>query len=227
LLKRIKYKSKPLLKDCHKQAQIEFCRFNIDRGERWKNVVFSDEKKFNLDGPDGYQYYWHDISNTNNFLSKDCHNKKSLMIWGAFDYFGKSMLYFFKQNINSNTYIGALESHLLPFFDSLELDEIVFQQDNARPHVSSTTLEWLERRGIETLDWPAYSPDLNPIENLWGVLVQRVYANGRVYDNINDLKISIKNEWERIPKNILENLVTSMKTRIFDVLLSGGSNTKY
>ncbi len=52
-------------------------------------------------------------------------------------------------------------------------------------------------------------------------------ANGRSYDNIKDFKISIKNEWERIPKNILENLVTSMKTRIFDVLLLGGSNTKY
>ena len=93
----------------------------MDRGERWKNVVFSDEKKFNLDDPDGYQYYWHDISNTNNFLSKDCHNKKSLMIWGAFNYFGKSKLYFFEQNINSNTYIGALELHLLPFINSLNL----------------------------------------------------------------------------------------------------------
>lgn len=58
-------------------------------------------------------------------------------------------------------------------------DEMIFQQGNARSHALNVTSNWLERHWIETLDWPAYSPNLNPIENLLALLVQRVYANGR------------------------------------------------
>jgi hypothetical protein len=56
----------------------------------WSDVVFSDEKKFNLDGPDGFQHYWHDLRGEVRFLSKRKFGGGFLMVWAAFGLHGKS-----------------------------------------------------------------------------------------------------------------------------------------
>ena len=59
----------------------------------------------------------------------------------------------------------------------------VFQQDNAPIHKAKATMKWFQEHNINVMHWPAKSPVLNPIENLWGMLVRKVYANGRQFDN--------------------------------------------
>ena len=59
-----------------------------------------------------------------------------------------------------------------------------FQQDNAPIHVSKATRAFFQESNMQVMDWPAYSPDLNPIENVWGLLSRSIYGSGRQYDSV-------------------------------------------
>ena len=60
----------------------------------------------------------------------------------------------------------VLEPHVVPYTAAIG-DEFVFMDDNARPHLARVADQFLEENGIERVEWPARSPDCNPIENLW------------------------------------------------------------
>lgn len=76
--------SKPVLLDHHKVARLEFARLHMTWDEEWKRVIFSDEKKFNLDGPDGWRYYWHDLQDEPTILARRHSGGGSIMVWAGF-----------------------------------------------------------------------------------------------------------------------------------------------
>jgi hypothetical protein len=71
------------------------------------------------------------------------------------------------------------------------------------------------------------SPDLNPIENIWGYLGYKVYEGGRQFLNKEDLIREIKKQWEAMPVSYLEKLVSSMKKRCIEVLKADGKTINY
>src|SRR5579859_6272898 len=96
------------------------------------------------------------------------------MIWGCFAGSKLGPIVFIDGMVNSDKYIELLRENFLPFIDAITADgatSVIFQQDNAMPHVSKKTHTWLKeaiiKRGVVLMDWPPNSPDMNPIENLW------------------------------------------------------------
>ena len=95
------------------------------------------------------------------------------MVWGCFcsDTLGP---YF--PIVNTMNSVSYIENVLEPFYSTFYLDllnkqpDILFQQDNAPPHVSGKTRMWLSQRNVKLLTWPAQSPDISPIENIWYVI---------------------------------------------------------
>jgi hypothetical protein len=80
---------------------------------QWKQVVFSDEKKFNLDRPDGAVYYWYDFRNEEQIFSKRQQGGGSLMVWAEFGNGGKTYLTFPTGRMKANDYQDLLDTHLL------------------------------------------------------------------------------------------------------------------
>ena len=73
---------KPTLKSDHLDARLELARSTLHWTKRWSKMYFTDEKKFNLDGTDGQNYFWSDLTKNNDkeYFSKDIHNKRSVIV---------------------------------------------------------------------------------------------------------------------------------------------------
>ena len=218
----------PSLSITHRQKRLDWARQMTRKGERfWRKVIFSDESRFTLDGPDGLSSYWRDVRRPGRWHTSRRANGGGVMIWACFSYEGKSQLYFVEGNLDSSKYCTILEQTMLPFLENNHTNGAVFQQDNASCHVSEYTKKWFFDMDVNFMDWPACSPDQNPIENLWATLAQRVYNNGRQFMCLSDLKEALQYEWDAIDRTILRNLINSMPDRLLAVIEARGGATKY
>ena len=218
-----KHKSRPHLTAAHKSARLSFASTSINNRLDWSKIVWSDEKKFNLDGPDGIRYYWHDLRKEPKIFSKRQFGGGSLMIWGAFVNDTIFDLHIMEGTYTAERYSDMLEKCLVPFMQP----EWTFMHDGASIHRAKHTKQWLKQKDIPLLEWPANSPDLNPIENLWGILTRAVFANGRQFRTKDELKAEVLKQWDLISAETIIKLTKSMPNRIIDVISRKGSNTDY
>ncbi|CAI2346974.1 unnamed protein product [Caenorhabditis sp. 36 PRJEB53466] len=119
----------------------------------------------------------------------------------------KMPLQFITTKENSISYQNMLQNAIVPFFRHRRRSH-TFQQDNASIHKRFSTQNWLAAKGIKDLQWPACSPDLNPVEN------------------VQDLKDALLIEWNLVTAAELKNLVSSMPNRLFEVIQKNGGETK-
>ncbi|GBM11503.1 Transposable element Tc3 transposase [Araneus ventricosus] len=164
----------------------------------WTSVIFSDEKRFNLDGPDGFQYYWHCLKQKEQYYSTRQQGGGSLMVWLAVGFGGRSSLVFIKGRQNHKDYIQHLETELLPYGSDWGGENWIYQQDGASIYTAQGVKKWFDDNNVQVLPWPAESPDLNIVENVWAMLVERVYGQGRQYENVKELHESLDSVHEEI-----------------------------
>jgi len=164
------------------------------------------KKKFSNDGPDGWRHYWRNLrKEPREFFSRNFAGG-SVMVWGAFSVFGTATLAFTSSRMKSKDYIQVLQTHLLRYIRRFPSVKLTFQQDGASIHASGETRAWLQGQNLDVLPWAARSPDLSPIENLWGIMCRQVYEGCRQYNTVDELKSAILDVWSRIKPEIIRNL---------------------
>jgi DDE superfamily endonuclease len=200
--------------------------------EEWKRVVWSDETRVNRVESDGFEWAWkqpgsaireHHVKGTVKF------GGGSLMMWGCMTAQGVGYACRINGRMDAQLYTNILDDEFLKTLEwhELEIDKIIFQQDNDPKHTSRLARQWFEDKGVKVLEWPPQSPDLNPIEHLWRHLKRQLAAYPTEARNIDELWERVQTEWEKIPVQVCVDLISSMPRRIAAVLKAKGGYTKY
>lgn len=119
-------------------------------------------------------------------------------------------------------YCTTVQDSLLEFSAINYEENLKFQQDNAPIHVLKASKPWINDHNIETVQSPACSSDLKPIEDLWSLFSKSVHISGRQFDTIDALKQAVNTKCARIDDFVLQNFVLFMRQHCVEVVKSNG-----
>ena len=128
--------------------------------------------------------------------------------------------------VTSLAHANLLEYIIPSFKDIFPREGGIYQQDNAPVHTAKIAQDVFVAKNVKVLPWPAYSPDLNPIENLWSML-ERNLCSRHSPSCIAELTKAVRIEWNSIPQEVLRDLIESMPRRVHAVIQARGGATSY
>lgn len=221
-------KQLPLTKE-NKQKRVAFAKKNILERVDIYNIVFSDEKRFCLDGPDnmGSLYYKGFKSNIGPSRKKRQASGGGVMILGAITSKGSLKIKILKGRYNSEKYYNDLKDTFFTWCNDQFLhNNWVWQHDNCKIHTAGVIKNLFSEFGINVLEWPSSSPDINIIENVWSMMNSIVYKD-KQYKSKEELIEAIYNAAEKISKEKIINLYDSFQNRMIKLIESKGEKIDY
>lgn len=239
-------KRRPLLTELHAAKRLAWClAYRGWTKEEWGLIMWSDECSVERGRGKAQQWVFRtpaqkwDKDYVQTYKSS---RDISIMVWGCFWDFGRSDLYILdrdfeskKQGYSANSYLAVLNDQVSPYYADLEDPGYIFMQDNARIHTAHKVRDWFTEHGITTLDWPPYSPDLNPIEHVWWLLKKMLIeqypelsaGTGKAEKDIQAMQEALKDCWDQLPGETFDALFESMPDRVEACIKADRWHTKY
>ncbi|UYV64060.1 hypothetical protein LAZ67_2006425 [Cordylochernes scorpioides] len=215
-----------------KRARKLWCRQHVAwNPDEWKRVMFTDESRFSLNSDSRRVFVWREVgtrNNPRNMVEKDPYRSQGFMVWAGIFLGGRTALHIFRQGtLTGQRYRDEiLAAYVMP--QALEMGEnFLLMDDNARPHRAGVVDTFLQNHAIARMNWPARSPDLNPIEHVWDNLGRRISSLQPPPRNTHELETALTQEWALIPQELINSLFLSMGHLCRACLSVKGDHTPY
>ncbi|GFW10858.1 transposable element Tcb2 transposase [Trichonephila clavipes] len=216
----------------HRTARLQWCSEHRNWTEQdWACVLFSDKSRFSLSSDCRRQLIWRESGTAycpENIQEKDRYPTCSIRVWAGIMINGRTRLHV----VANGTMTGQryIDEVLLPhvrLFRGAVGGKFVFMDDNATCRRTLAVQDCLDNEGIQRLVWPARSSDLNPIENVWDALGRQVAGRNYPPTNKNTLIRALTEEWDKLPQQLLDNVVQSMVRRVECCITLHGGHIPY
>lgn len=220
---------KPLLSAKNIRDRISFCRAHRHWTEDdWSAVLFTDESAIRQFNPVAIRVRRPENQRFNvRYTQPVVKHSPSLMVWGGITAQGRAGLHFMPPNVtvNSQRYLQILKEKLQLWLAIRNCT--ILMHDGAPCHQSKLVKKWLQDEHVQVLiPWPGSSPDLNPIENCWRLLKDKVSSLNPT--SLEDLRHKVVTVWTtEISEDYCSKLLRTMPRRIEAVLAARGHATKY
>lgn len=222
-LKYKKARSQIVLTKRHKEERIRMISQWISENHQWEKTIFSDEKRFSLDGPDN----WNSYIGKNECIIRQKRQCKGggVMVWIMVLPNGLLCHKIIRGLFNSNDYMKLLKDVTVPIAKLNFGDDFYFQEDNSPVHKAKIVQDFFISNAIKILKWPAKSPDLNIAEDIWQHMSNIIY-DGRQFEKKEDLIKSINECISFInssKRNFVRELYDQIRSRLCTVLRKQGN----
>ena len=227
-LKYAKAKKKITLTKKHKGARLESAKRWLTKHVDIKKVIFTDGKRFKFDGPDGWSRRDEPVV-LNKRQMGGGGGGGGVMVWGMIFANGNIWLEWLKGRQNSKSYKQLLNEKALPRIRREMGNDFVLQQDNCSIHVSKLMKEWMAKVNMTTLEWPARSPELNLIENVWEMLAQLVYDGPEITKEAQlwERILGAKKQLIETRRDVIVHMFDHYDERLIKVIEKKGDITDY
>ncbi|GFU51095.1 transposable element Tcb2 transposase [Trichonephila clavipes] len=199
--------------------------------QQWTSVLFTDESRFTMESDSGRLLIWREQRtryHQSNTVERHSYRGGGILVWAGISLGGHTDLHVF----HGGTVTGLryrdeiLDPYVRPYAAAIG-NYFILMDDNARPHRARIVEEYLEDHGLERMEWPARSPDLNLIEHLWDYLGREVAALNPPPRSLHELKQGLLCVWSSLPIPVSDNLINSMGNRCRQCIQVRGGHIPY
>uniref|UniRef100_A0A8C4X2W4 Tc1-like transposase DDE domain-containing protein n=1 Tax=Erpetoichthys calabaricus TaxID=27687 RepID=A0A8C4X2W4_ERPCA len=180
----------------------------------WHPVFFKDESRFTVSTCDRQERVWTSRGERYaacNIIQYDWFGGGSVKVWGGISMEGSTDLYRLDNGtLTAIRYRDEIFGPTVRPYAGAVGPGFFLVHVNARPHVARECWQFLENEGIDTIDWPPFSPDLNPIEHLWGIMFRSIQYHQVAPQTVQELSDALVQIWEEIPQDTIHHLIRSM-----------------
>lgn len=212
-----------LVRTANREKRLTWCKESLARKDTFQNVLWTDECSVQLDHHG--RLCFRKIRHQRRLKPKPKHPPK-VHIWAGISCRGATSVVVFKGILNSTRYCEILESALLPFLNKTFPDGYRFQQDNDPKHTSNYTKNFFLENSVNWWRTPPESPDLNPIENVWGSLKYFLRHNYKPR-NLEELIAGIQQFWKSMTPEVCRKYIGHLQKVMPKVVELEGAASGY